>query len=440
MSFIRDYMTFVERDEAHPNYHLWGCLVVIATLVGRKVWFRRAYQRVYANIYVILVGPQGNRKTAARDICHDFLAQVGGVAFACEATTREQLIKEMTQSQFPFRHNGVDEMYAPMTILATEFKEFLSIDPGRMINFLTAVYDRDYYDYSVRGRIDADVLTNPYLNILACETPDWLTDRLKERIVSGGFSRRVVYVYEVEHARFVDNDLTPAAQAARTRMLRDAIRFKNVVGELSFSPECQEFYNHWYLHPAPPPDPVLAGFYESKHTLATKIAMLVSLSESNSMIIEQKHFEGALGIISAAEKNMARVFVGSGRNELSHVAVKAYDVIEKAGKPVSEKQVLVHLFSDCRNAAERDDVIAHLVRSGKVVRYPAVDRWMLCAAHHVPKEVVEQLRRAAETKPGLGASSNQSSPPVVTPASTQVPQLEARVSPSAPSEESAPPR
>lgn len=416
MSFIRNYMEYVKRDEAHPHYHLWSCLVVVASLVGRKVWVQRPYARIYGNLYVILVGPQGNRKTAAKDLAQGFMRDVGGISFATEATTRESLIDQMKKQEDSFMVKGAMETYCSMTICATEFKEFVAKDPIGIINFMTAIFDRDFYDYGTLKR-GVDIIYNPYLNMIACETPEWLTDRLKERVVSGGFSRRVNYVYETTHARNVDTQLLPECIAAKNWCLKDAQRIRNLAGEITLSDECRKFYDKWYLELKMPADPALVGFYESKHTLALKIAALICMSEGNTLVMEQPHFELALNFIGDIEKKMGRVFAGGGRNELGTVSMKIMDLLDREKKPVSEKLIFVALFQDCRDMREMESVIAHLVRSEKVIRYHQGNSVAayLCSRQYLPASVQKALERATGSSSDSSASSNPPPEPSATP-------------------------
>lgn len=414
-------MTYVRRDEAHEDYHLWSAFVVMASLIGRKLWVTRPYQRVYPNIYVILIGPQGNRKTAAKILAQKVLKDVGGIPFSSESTTREDLIKKMSEQEQSFEADGVTDTYAPMTICVNEFKEFLAIDPARMIHFITHVYDADYYDYSVRGRPEPDIIYNPYLCILACETPEWIVDRLKDKIVTGGFSRRVLYIYQTAHYRYVDTEMPPECVAAHQFILKDAQRVRDMAGEMKFSAEARKWYDHWYINYAMPEETSMVGFYESKHTMLTKIAMLVSASENSARVIELNHFQLALSLIEQTEKNMPRLFAGGGRNELSTVAIKITDLLERVGGPISEEQVLVALFHDCRDNREAESVLAHLYRSKKAVRFLKGNVPYLCSISYLPESVRKLIGHVGDSKSDSAVAGGLQSAPSIAPADLPVP-------------------
>lgn len=422
MSYIREYMTYVAKDEANENYHRWSCLVTIAAFLGRKVWVQRPYQRIYANIYAMLVGPQGNRKTAAKSIAQDIMREVGGIPFACEATTREYLIELMKKSEEAFTFKEKTDTFAPLTICVTEFKEFVAKDPVGIITFLTAIYDQDFYDYGTMKR-GQDVIYNPYLNMLACETPEWLTGRLKESVVTGGFSRRLIYLYETEHYNYIVDELPLEQTTARVNLIKEARRIKEITGEYKFAPDAKAWYDKWYLRKEKPLDPGLIGFYESKHTLLTKIAMVVSASESSELVIRLPHFEIAFDFINKAEVNMSRVFAGAGRNELGPVSVKVADLLERVKTPIPEKEVFSFLFHDCRDQREMDAVIGQLVRTRKAIRYSIpvqtksgpVSRAFLCSPAHLPEAVQRELARVDESSRDLTVADNPPPQPSSTP-------------------------
>lgn len=365
----------------------------------------RSYQVIYPNLYVILVGPQGNRKTAAKDIAQDLLRSIGGVQFSCEATTREFLIEQMEKNEVTFMYENVLHSYLATMICVTEFKEFLAIDPARIINFLTAVYDQNFFDYGTKGK-GVNVLKNPCLNMLACETPEWITERLKDKIVSGGFSRRVLYVHETDHSRLRVEKLPPECIEARKRCVEWGKKLQHLHGRYVLTPEGNEFYWDWYLnHKIPQEKASMVGYYESKHTLLLKVAMLLAAAESMELVITPLHLAKVLELLEIVEANMGRVFAAGGRNELGNAIEKAHEFLKKSKGLVKEKEVEVFIWNDCRDKRERQEVFEQLMRAHRAARYSTKSGIPLLIAW-------ENLPEADRAKI-LQAESQQSSEPVV---------------------------
>lgn len=402
MSFLRNYLKFVELNEAHENYHVWSCIAALSAIVGRRVWIKRAYEIVYPSLYVVLVGPPGNRKTAAKNLAQDLLRDIGGVVFSSEATTREALIGQMEQNETTFMIKDELRSFLGMFICVTELKEFIAVDPVRMINFLTAVYDQNFFDYSTKGS-GTNILLNPCLSMLACETQEWISDRLKDKIVSGGFSRRVVYVLEMDHKRIIVDELPKELVLARKECVRLGKEIQGVAGEFEWDPAAKKKYDEWYLTFKPPEGGSLKHYYESKHTLLLKVGMLIARSESPKLILKWEHIEIADQFLARVEKNMSKVFAGGGRNELEVVAVKVNDYLLQFGGPILERQLGAVLWRDCRNDVEREQVLKHLSEQGVVRRYRLNEKNWVCATEHLPS----QIKAALDAQ----ASSGQSKPP-----------------------------
>lgn len=373
MSIIKDYLFFNEGNEAPRNYHTWVFLSVMSTLVGRKVWINRApeghkaYSMLFCNLYGCLVGSQGARKTTAKDVGYDLLREVGpDVPVSAESMSKEAITQFMAQDPqmrtFTDK-NGVITEYRPMAFFVTELKNFLSINPVSMIDFLTTIYDRKFYDVITKNK-GTDTIVNPYVVFLACETPEWIINRLKESIISGGFSRRCVYVYELERERritFPGYNAEQEAALVRVKLHLKALR--KVVGEFKWDPEARKFYDHWYQTLKMPDDPLMKGYYESKHDQVLKIAMLLALSEDLvNLILKVDHIKAALIFLDSIEPNMAKLSAGAGRNELAHPTVKLLEKLEQAGGLLPEK-TLARLAQADMDPREIWSVFNHLTNT-----------------------------------------------------------------------------
>ena len=68
------YMEYVEDTEPPLSYHQWTAVATSAACLQRRVWIWLVPQRIYANQYIILVGPPGiSKKGTAMRIGKDLL-------------------------------------------------------------------------------------------------------------------------------------------------------------------------------------------------------------------------------------------------------------------------------------------------------------------------------------------------------------------------------
>lgn len=387
MSFLSDYREFTKGLEVPPSYHTFCSLVALSSLMGRKVWCMKGdYIRIYPNLYVVLVGPPGLGKNTAMETTEDLL-HLFKIPVSAEAVTREKLILDIQAQERTLDFLPPDDKYrvaSPYTVFATELSEFLGAGGIGMISFLTDIYSRNLYEYRTKNKGSVFV-RGPYLNLIAGTTPDWITTYLKDDIISGGFSRRCIFVYET--ARYGSNPLpkiTPEMQGAWAKVVERSQAISKLQGPFTWADDALEFFVKWYPTRLARPDPNLLGYYETKDIQLLKVAMLVSLSERDDLTLRRSDLVAGLDLLSLVEQNLSRVFQGIGRNELNSATVKVLDQLTLAPKmdvkmvngdivacpSIPEKQLRANLWKEVQGH-EFEQVVQHLIdadRVGKVIK------------------------------------------------------------------------
>lgn len=395
MSFLRDYLLFTSGNEAHPIYHHYSGLVALSSIISRRVWIPQGYFNIYPNLYVVLVGPAGNRKTTAMSTCKKLLKALEDIPFSAECQTKESIVQELASYTHSFRpdKNSPPEEYHPITICVTELSQFLGFNSAHMVDFLTTVYDQDFYDLKTKGK-GHETIIGPYVTLLACTTPSWITSYLKQDVISGGFSRRAIFVYETEKAQRVTfPTITDEMASAWERVLKHARKLKHTAGEFKWEQDAYEWYDDWYQNLEIPTSQVLAPFYESKHIQVLKIAMLIAISESFDLIMRVEYLQTALELINMVEQNLERVFSGIGRNELNAVAKKVVEMLHIAPKHAMPEAVLKQqLFKDA-TSAEIFQILQHLKQSEEIIEVKVTRKgqppktWVALASKFNPEDL-----------------------------------------------------
>ncbi len=344
-------------------------------------WINQGYFTIYPNMYIVLVGAPGDRKTTSMVMSSDILRAVGGIPFAADCMTKEAVCKYMaTQCQKEFVIPGTDrkKQYTPLTFCLTELTHFLgSHNSAHMIDFLVTIFDREVYETKTKHQGD-DVILGPFLNILACTTPAAVTRYLKEDVITGGFSRRALFVYEFQLGDPVSwPEVTPEAAKALDSCIEWGKDLQSIAGEFQVEPSFKPWYKKWYdelfEQLRNPGENMTRGYFRSKHIQAFKVAMMLALAESRELVLKISHFETALAMLDKLEVNLPKVYEGMGRNVLASVASKMVSLLEMAGEPIPEKKILSEMFRDA-DTKELYGVIAHLTNTGKLVYIEEKDR------------------------------------------------------------------
>lgn len=381
MKFIQDYLNYNSGNECPLNYHRWCALFLLASTLGKKVYCTQstddAYYKLYPNLYIGLVGKQGSRKSTAKGIARDIFREANPDS-PCAASVQscQDIIKTMSadDSCRTFTdETGTLREVRPYTFFINELKNFLSINPTQMLDFLTDIYDSEYFDCSTIKH-GAQAIENPCLNILACETPKWIIDKLKLNIISGGFSRRMIYVYELDkRVRISFPNVTKDMKEARLRCVKHLQGLTRFVGKFTWSIDARAWYHNWYQGLITPQDEVMEGYYESKHIQMLKVAMsMAAAQEKPSLVFTPEIFQSAVALLDVTEVNMPKLSVASGRNELALPQQDLLDLLDKAGGEMAEME-LKRLTQKSLSPMEQFSVLKHLSDTGQIYKIQCPD-------------------------------------------------------------------
>jgi hypothetical protein len=381
MSFLRDYLEYSTGNEAPEMFHVWGGYVALSAAISRRVWLPFEDTEIFPNLYVMFVGPAGNGKTWAMRKVKRVLVELPDIPISGSVETPPGLWRFMNGNQrsdppiespvaFPTRWpDGHLREVHPMTIIANEFINFISVDDKGWINALNDIYDEDIYRYRTKNQGE-DILVGPYIVLLGALTNEVASDLQKAHIISTGLARRTLFQYG---ERQWDNPhpkptFDEHQRAARDRCIKHLRRLQKVGGAFYWSEEVNEWWNEWYcayLVEVPKQPPAIQSWYASKSIQVLKLAMLTCLSEDLQLRLEVPHFECALAYLAEMERDLFRIFGSAGRNELAGVAIKIGEYIEAQNEPVSLRDLRTNFFQMCRPPNDFSDCLQYLIDSGR---------------------------------------------------------------------------
>lgn len=320
------------------------------------------------------------------DICKRLLLEFDkAIPMSAEAQTKESLTQNMSaftktvtvaSNSMPKRFKCLDEdrtkfLYSPMSICVTELSQFAGTGgAAHMLDYLTTIYDEYYFKSATKGK-GTDLLPLPYLTMLACTVPDWIANQQNSSVISSGFARRTIFVYEDQRQpRIAFPDVTDEMQEAWVRVVTKSRGILQIKGAFTWGPDTKAFYQNWYDTLPPPDDPMMDGWYNSVPVQMLKIAMLLCASdwtpEEPSQEITLQHLTDAIDLIRLVESNMPKVFSKVGRNELFGISSKIVEMLRLApGQACPERLVKKDLFREA-NIEELSKMISHLIATKQI--------------------------------------------------------------------------
>ncbi len=355
--WLNGYLKYTEGSEPPRSYHCWVGLSLIAGALQRRVHLDWGFEVIYPNIYVILVGPSGKaRKGVAITIGKDILSEVAGVTLVANSTTREALVRTMKESSanFSIPGSGKIHFHCSVTVFSEELSVFLGQKDTKFLANLTDWYDsKDKWEYETIGR-GKDFINGVCCNLMGATAPDWLQSMLPQEAIGGGFTARIIFVVEEAKRKTVAKHVLSAADVRlREALVNDLSRINNLVGPFHFDKEGEHEYTNWYetydkelaAGHYPVADPRFASYCERRATHLRKVAMLVSASHSDSLLIKCEDIQRALDIIEKAELKMHRTFGGLGKSKIAAETHNILEYIQRMGL-VPKSDLLAKFHAD----------------------------------------------------------------------------------------------
>lgn len=364
-NWLKGFQEWTRESECPDSYLFWTGMSILSSATQRRVYTRWVYGKYYPNIFVILVGPSGEtHKSSAIWFAEDFLGAIG-VPTASDAITREALIEQM-------KNRAGQSGNQALCVLSGEFDTFIDASGPRMIMFLTDIYDsKDNWEYTTKGggtkRVEA-----PFLTLLGGIVPSWIGNNFDESFTEGGFVARTFFVVEdLKRFKNARPNVTPEMWEMRQALEDDLGHISTLEGEFKWTREAEDWFDDWYNNKWDTQhlDYRIRSYGTRKPTHIVRTSQLISLSESDELVLDVSHFEIALAQLENLEPKMVKVFSSVGKNPIaSDLERIAMDIAREGGMTLSE----IHRRNNhALNRQQLDETIGNLILMGVIEKDPA---------------------------------------------------------------------
>jgi hypothetical protein len=319
----------------------------------------------------VLIGASARvRKTTAISIGYDVFRETMGedVVIVSQKTTPEAIISLFVEG---YKKNQV----SGGVIVCDELGVFLGGQTKNMdlMQLLTKWYDcPKHFEYHtmMRGK---EVMNNVYCNMVAGTTPQWLKDSMPPHAVGGGFTSRIIFVYQDKPEKLIPfPSLSPEVAALKVKLIHDLQVISKMSGEFKLTSKAKEWYEGWYTEvfkPETTPYMSLDGYYGRKHDSLLKIAMSLSASKSNSLVVDEIELQMALRAMNKNEQFLPDTLRLIQMTDVGEGMEKVHRVICRKGEDGIDFTQLSRQLSYCMNTKMLEEVIHDLVLGDRIVEF-----------------------------------------------------------------------
>lgn len=365
--WISSYLGYVEDTEPPKLYHEWTAVSCIAAAMERKCSIDWGKQMVwYPNFYIALVGPSGKaRKGTAMSIGEAFIRELD-VNVASEAVTREALIRELNNSeQLSLRDDGKNIPHSSLTVFSKELTVFLGYNNQQLMMDLTDWYDCAE-DWTYRTKTQGvDEIVGVWLNLLGATTPHLIKSSLPEDSIGGGFTSRIIFVYEEDKGKLVPDPWeTEEDLQLKEDLTSDLQQINKLMGKYKFTSDFRDRYVEWYKkiqHDPPINHHLFTGYNQRRPNHTVKLTMIMSASRRDDMVLTERDFEDACDLLQRTEQKMPKTFLGVGYSDKSQITAQIMDYVAKE-KVVTEQDLMMRFHQDVGSLDDMRKII-HAIRA-----------------------------------------------------------------------------
>lgn len=127
-----------------------------------------------------------------------------------------------------------------------------------------------------------------------------------------------------------------------------------------------DHYTTWYaaLAKQDAKDPETDAFYQRCHTTALRVAILLSISQSNSLVVSINHIQSAITYIEQQLPEIKRVTMWSGGSQFEQARAKYINFLQKMTNQITTRRILLKHMG--MGAEEFDKLTLTLVQDGTV--------------------------------------------------------------------------
>jgi len=305
------YVDFTKDFEPPQVFNKWCGLVALAAALGRKVWLEEANTRIYPNLFVVLVASSGVGKTTAMREVQPFIRETC-VATSDSKTSAAKFLTSMAESSRLVEGDGV---VTPYLVWSEELPSFLGMDAYKsgLLADLTTLYDCP--DLFTKGTHvhQVETITNAYLCMLAGTTAEGLFDVMPPGSVMQGFTARLLFIHAFHNERrVVEKPWTERHRKLDAALRHDIRQIAELSGPARFSDVARVMWVDYYLNRPHAVDEFvdtrLQGYASRKPFYVKKLALLLSVSESDRLVIEAGHLDKAFRLVAEVDRTLTRVY------------------------------------------------------------------------------------------------------------------------------------
>ncbi len=323
-NWLTAYLRYTTNTEAPTAFHWWTGVATIAGALQRNVYLDMHNFEWIPNFYIVLVGQAGlvTKSTSLR-LGEKLLRGVGPkIRFGSSSGSWQAMAEEISKAALTSASKKGSLLEAetfrtsPISYFISEFGTFFDPNNREQIDFFVDAWDGQRTSFTRTTKSGGSLKIDcACVNILAGTTPTWIKENFTATMIGGGFASRLIFVKGSEKRKFIAYPSRHATTEDFKRMqmslTEDLKQINKLEGPMSMTEEAYRWGENWYEEHFKKKRQLSGerfdGFYARKQTHLHKLAIILSIARSNSLVIEVEDLQEANDRLLLVEKDLASV-------------------------------------------------------------------------------------------------------------------------------------
>ena len=376
--FISEYLHYCRGTEVPVFYNRWCAILGIAGVLGRNSFVKFGASEIYPNVYCMLMGESGARKSTAIKNISRLLKKLGYINIAPAKSSKEGFTLELSElsaieqnaddilEQNLFGNGAAQNMQtAEIFVAADEFNNFIGLGNVDFAAFLGDMWDYEgVFKYKLKNSRPI-YFKDATVNILGGNTIENLMECFPPNILSQGFFSRMIFVH-CERLDIKIHDPREPSEQETAEILESLNEMrKTYVGEFKIPVPARLLLKKIYEGYKSLDDIRFKSYSNRRYTHLLKICMICTAARRNTVITED-NIVYANTILNYTEQFMPKALGEFGASRSSGVAHKIVNFVDDAQGVVDFKDIWKHVYQDLEKEGALSDILRNLIQADRI--------------------------------------------------------------------------
>lgn len=302
----------------------------------------------------------------------DLLREVPGINFGPDIVTWPALVSAFADSSEAFTYGDMLYPMSALTLASSELGNLINPYDKDMMNLYITLWDsRKKLDKRTKMS-GCDAVESPWINMIGCTTPHWISDNMNQAALGGGFISRCIFVYADKKENFVaygDEAVAHDYEEHRQELIHDLEHIAvNLTGPYKLTDAARAWGRQWYeelwsTKVKMMDNETLEGYVSRKQTHIHKLSMVLAASRSDEMVIDVEDLQLADLKTTELEEHIPKVFARIGQSDVSVQAERFISYVQRHGE-VTYKDAYRFIHNYFPDAKDLEGIVAGAIRAG----------------------------------------------------------------------------